>query len=114
MDKEISAPCIHESRKTALLTLVGALESYVELLHVVIHERDFVVAHEHLHDVGLDAALGTAHLGAPGLVGREGVVLLSVEVKVGDLDKGGSGRHWLERLLDRACGWCLVSVGGEC
>lgn len=45
------------------LTLFGPLEAHVELLHVVVDERDFVVAHQHLHDVCLDSALGTRHFG---------------------------------------------------
>lgn len=46
-----------------MLTLFGALEADVEFLHVVVHQSDFVVAHQHLHDVCLDSALGTGHLG---------------------------------------------------
>jgi hypothetical protein len=47
----------------ALLTLFGTLEADVELLHVVVDQCDFVVAHQHLHDVRLDSALWTGHFG---------------------------------------------------
>jgi hypothetical protein len=32
-------------------------------LHVVVDQSDFVVAHQHLHDVRLDSALWTGHYG---------------------------------------------------
>jgi hypothetical protein len=45
------------------LTLFGTLEADVELLHVVVDQRYFVIAHQHLHDVRLDSALWTGHFG---------------------------------------------------
>jgi len=46
-----------------ILALFRALEADVEFLHVVIDQGDFVVAHQHLHDVCLDSALWTGHVG---------------------------------------------------
>jgi len=44
------------------LTFCWALEYNIKLLHVVIHECDFVVAHHELHDIRLYTTLGAAHL----------------------------------------------------
>lgn len=44
------------------LTLSWAFEYDIELLHVVIHQRHFVVAHHELHDICLYSSLWTAHL----------------------------------------------------
>jgi hypothetical protein len=60
------------------LTLFRTLEADVELLHVVVDQRYFVVAHQHLHDVRLDSALRTGHFGlcVTVLFLREGGVVL--------------------------------------
>lgn len=50
------------------LTLFRPLEADVELLHVVVYQRDLVVAHQHLHDVRLDSALRAGHLGCAPLL----------------------------------------------
>jgi hypothetical protein len=34
-------------------------------LHVVVHERDLVITHHELHDIGLDPPLRTTHCGSP-------------------------------------------------
>lgn len=44
------------------LTLFRPLEANVEFLHVVVDEGDFIIAHQHLHDVRLDSALWAGHL----------------------------------------------------
>lgn len=49
----------------SLLTLSRALEYDIEFLHVVIDERDLVVTHHELHDIGLYPSLRTAHLASP-------------------------------------------------
>lgn len=46
-----------------LLTLFWSLEADIEFLHVVVDKSDFIIAHQHLHDVRLNSALGTRHLG---------------------------------------------------
>jgi hypothetical protein len=46
-----------------ILALFRTLEANVELLHVVVDQSDFIVAHQHLHDVCLDSALWTRHDG---------------------------------------------------
>lgn len=45
------------------LTLFRTLEADVELLHVVVDQCYFVVAHQHLHDIRLDPALWAGHFG---------------------------------------------------
>jgi hypothetical protein len=61
------------------LTLFRTLEAHIELLHVVVDQCDFVVAHQHLHDVRLDSALWTGHVGLCVIVFflREGGMLLN-------------------------------------
>lgn len=48
-----------------VLTFRGAFKANVELLHVVIDECDFVVAHHHLHDICFYSPLWAAHLARP-------------------------------------------------
>lgn len=36
-------------------------EPYIELLHTIIDEANFIVRHQHLHDIGFDPALGRTH-----------------------------------------------------
>jgi hypothetical protein len=64
----------------AMLTLFRTLEAHIELLHVVVDQCDFVVAHQHLHDVRLDSALWTGHFGLFVMVSflREGGMLLGL------------------------------------
>jgi len=50
---------------SSLLTLRGPFEYDVELLHVIIDQRHFIVAHHELHDIRLYSSLGTAHLATP-------------------------------------------------
>jgi hypothetical protein len=54
--RDCSAVCCH-----SVPTFFRTLEADVELLHVVVDQSDFVVTHQHLHDVGLDSALWAGH-----------------------------------------------------
>jgi hypothetical protein len=45
-----------------MLTFRGAFEADVELLHVVVDQGNFIVAHHHLHHVCLYPTLWAAHL----------------------------------------------------
>jgi hypothetical protein len=57
--------------ETGNLTLSRSLKNNKELLHVVVDQRDLVVAHHQLHHVCLYSSFGTAHLGCEScVVGR--------------------------------------------
>ena len=47
------------------LTLSRTVKPDIELLHVVIDQSDFVVAHEELHHIRLDPPLWRTHLEEP-------------------------------------------------
>lgn len=48
-----------------MLTFRGAFEADVELLHIVVDEGNFVVAHHHLHHVCFYPTFWAAHLAWP-------------------------------------------------
>jgi len=43
-------------------SLCGPLESHVELLHIVVYQSDFIVTHQHLHNISFDSSAWATHL----------------------------------------------------
>lgn len=74
----------YRMKSRARLTFFRTLEANVELLHVVVHQSDFVVAHQHLHDIGLDSALWARHF--------ECSVLARLDSQTVECSDGGAGR----------------------